>query len=93
MRFTAHHGARRVEAREVRLVLDIARPLTAARWAEFFGVHAQTIKAWRADGMVLGLWSAPTSQSWEVVKAEAVQELNKQLSYLKVQTTAATGGN
>lgn len=83
MKLPTHHGGRRVPALEVRLVLDHAQPLTAARWAAVFGVHPETIKAWRASGVTLDLWSAPSSEQWEELRAQAAQELAKQLSYLK----------
>jgi hypothetical protein len=76
-------GGRRVSAREVRLVLDHARERTGRQWAEYFGVHPQTIKTWRARGMVLDLWSSPKEQRWSAVRAEAALALRESLEVLE----------
>lgn len=83
MKFPEHHGGRRVPAAEVRLVLDHARQITGRQWAEFFTVHPQTLKTWRARGMVLDLWSSPTGQQWNAVKAEATRSLRESLDVLE----------
>lgn len=59
--------------KEVRLVLDHARPYSVHEWANYFHVHPQTIETWRAKGMLLGLWSGPDGQRWNTVRAEAVR--------------------
>ena len=76
-----------MSAREVRLVLDHARQLTLRQWAEFFGVHPQTINTWRARGMELDLWSSPTGQRWRAVKAEAARSLLESLDVLEGRRT------
>jgi phage terminase Nu1 subunit (DNA packaging protein) len=83
MKFPEHGGGRRVPAQEVRLVLDHARQRTGRQWAEFFGVHAQTIKAWRARGMVLDLRSGPTAQQWATASAEAAHSLRESLAVVE----------
>ena len=70
-------------AREVCLVLDHARQLTGRQWAEFFGVHPQTIKTWRWRGMILDLRASPTEQQWSAVKAEAGRSLRESLDVLE----------
>jgi len=70
-------------AGEVRLVLDHARQHTGRQWAEFFGVHPQTIKTWRARGMVLDLWSSPAEPRWNGVRAEAAHSLRESLAVLE----------
>jgi hypothetical protein len=79
----AAHRGRRTSAREVRLVLDHARPLSNQQWADVFKVHLRTIKIWRAKGMLLGLWSAPASERWDLMRAEAIQSLADLLHELR----------
>jgi hypothetical protein len=64
-----------VSAREVRLVLGNARPYSGRQWAAFFKVHPNSIKKWKAKGMMLDLWSAPTSEKWTTLKAETARQL------------------
>jgi hypothetical protein len=75
MKLTTHPGGTRVSAREVRLVLSNSRSYTSRQWAEFFQVHPQSIKKWKANGMMLNLWSGPTSEQWETMKAETARKL------------------
>jgi hypothetical protein len=82
MRFPTHPDRQHVSAEVVRHVLDHARPITQRAWAKAFGVTLKTIQAWRAKGFHLGLWSAPTLETWEALKADAVKKLRKDLSTL-----------
>jgi hypothetical protein len=78
-----HPDSTRVSAQEVRLVLRHAREHTATQWAEFFQVSVQSIKAWKAKGMLLDRWSAPSSEQWRALKAEAVRDLWQRLTLLE----------
>lgn len=83
MRIEIHPNHRRVSAQQVRAVLDNARQYTIPEWAAFFEVHAQTVKAWRAKGFFIGLWSAPSEQQWNTVTGEAVRSVWKLLDVLE----------
>jgi hypothetical protein len=75
MKLTTHPGGTRVSAREVCLVLANARPYSGRQWAVFFQVHPQSVKKWKANGMMLDLWSGPTSEQWKTLKAETARQL------------------
>jgi hypothetical protein len=79
----AAYGGRRVAASEVCDVLDHARRLSVREWADFFEVHPQTVKGWRAKGLVLGRWGNPTTGCWDAVKGEALANLWKIIGNLE----------
>lgn len=82
MKIPTHPNRRLVAAEEVRLVLDHAQPLTQQQWANAFGVHLATIQAWRTKGLFPGLWSAPTPERWNGLRAEAANNLRASLRLL-----------
>jgi len=82
MKISAHPNRHHVSAEEVRLVLDHAQSLTQQQWAEFFGVSLATVQAWRTRGFFIRLWSAPTAEKWNGLKADAIQNLRGSLRLL-----------
>ena len=82
MKIEAFPGRHRVSAEEVRIVLKHAQQLTQREWAELFGIHLVTLQAWKAKGFILEMWSAPTVERWEGLKAEALRTLKANLAVL-----------
>lgn len=82
MKVSTHPDRRRITAQEVCIVLDHSRTLTQQAWAEFFGISLATVQAWRRQGFFLGLWSAPTAEQWNSLKADALKNLRGIISVI-----------
>jgi phage terminase Nu1 subunit (DNA packaging protein) len=65
------------------LVLENSKQLTQRQWAAVFGVRLRTIECWRSQGMLLDLWSAPTSKQWHALKADALRCLWGDINFLE----------
>jgi hypothetical protein len=63
--------------------MDNSKQFTRLQWAMLFGVRLRTVESWRSRGMVLDLWSAPKSNHWDSLKADAVRCLWENISYLE----------
>jgi hypothetical protein len=83
MKLPSHVIGRRVSPEEVRVVLDHAiQPRTHQEWADYFHVFVDTLRTWRATGLVLGRHAGPTEADWDRLKAEAIGVLGDSLRLL-----------
>jgi hypothetical protein len=83
MKLPSNATGRRVSPEEVRLVLDLSRPMTAREWAGHFGVHLRTIEAWRSQGMVLDRGAGPEGVAWSRLRLDATEVLWQHLRVLQ----------